>query len=190
MNWTLSSNLSQGKAHFNFKKATSLWWVQRKSILPSWTVDISFNSISCRQQSWESFFVDTENGSLSVNVGHSHLQFRWINGLDVQRIWRFEFDLALLLSPTNHFTSGHHHWPKHYPTCGGGQQSPIDIQMEDTVCYLYPPLFFSNYYQVPMMSFLENGHTGMFHARGRSLKKPSYTPPKKSEKSEINPKNC
>lgn len=51
-------------------------------------------------------------------------------------------------------------WPVKYPTCGGKQQSPINIHPNSTVRTTYPNFKFHNYGDIDRMALINNGHSG------------------------------
>jgi Eukaryotic-type carbonic anhydrase len=67
---------------------------------------------------------------------------------------------VLILTTKFEFIAGPQEWPQHFPSCGARQQSPINIDSDNTLCHIYPPFVFKHYDKVRMASFLENGHTG------------------------------
>lgn len=51
-------------------------------------------------------------------------------------------------------------WPSVNPTCGGLNQSPIDIHPKTSVLKSYPKLRFGEYGDVDNIKVVNNGHTG------------------------------
>lgn len=69
---------------------------------------------------------------------------------------------------------GEHHWPKHYPYCGGTFQSPIDIKSE--LLRFDPtlrPIEIQNYNLSPneQLTLGNNGHSGEYKSSLLSTKK-------------------
>lgn len=54
-------------------------------------------------------------------------------------------------------------WHSQFPTCGGLQQSPIDIQPKSTVLTAYPKFTFHNYGNIENMELINNGHSAVFN---------------------------
>lgn len=68
---------------------------------------------------------------------------------------------------------GEHHWPKHYPYCGGAFQSPIDIKSE--LLRFDPtlrPIEVQNYNLSPIeqLTLGNNGHSGEYKLSALSTK--------------------
>ncbi|XP_046449778.1 carbonic anhydrase 2-like [Daphnia pulex] len=64
-------------------------------------------------------------------------------------------------------------WPVKYPTCGGKQQSPINIHPNSTVRTTYPNFKFHNYGDIDRMALINNGHSAAYNL-------PAYYPKKKT----------
>ncbi|XP_046636881.1 carbonic anhydrase 2-like isoform X2 [Daphnia pulicaria] len=54
-------------------------------------------------------------------------------------------------------------WHSKFPTCGGSQQSPIDIQPKSTVLTAYPKFTFHNYGNLISMELINNGHSAVYN---------------------------